>query len=184
MKNIPNVVCTFNRTQVTHRKMGPYKCFENTSWVTWARHTRARPDTQDTKNNCIPMESPQEGNLQRQHTLLTARGCRGFVFFFFFFCSQTWSRKIPHTVQQLSLHTATTESACYSYWSPCGSSLCSATRKTTAVRSPKPAQRERPSTTKNGRVTKRKESRSIFSSPAPGKPWSAVPCPCVRRSCS
>ena len=99
-----------------------------------------------------------------EHTLLTARGCTGY-----FLCSQPWSRKIPHTVQQRSLHTRTTESACCKHRSPCGYSLCSATRNPTTVRSPKPAQRERPSMTKNERVMKRKESRSVSSSPAPGR---------------
>ena len=62
----------------------------------------------------------------------------------FFFCSQTWSRKIPHTVQQLSLHTATTESACHSCWAQRAWSLCSTTTETTAVRSPSSTTRGKP----------------------------------------
>ena len=40
MRNIPNVIRTFDGVPVTHRIVGRYKWFENTRWVTWVRHTR------------------------------------------------------------------------------------------------------------------------------------------------
>ena len=159
MRNIPNVIRTFDGMQVTHRIVGHYKCFENTRWVTWVRHTRASPDTQDTRNNCIPIESPPEGNPQGQNTHCWLPGAAQVIF-----------SAVSHGPgRSHSLHTRTTEYAHCKHRSPCGYSLCSATRKTTTVRSPKPAQRERPSMTKNERLMKRKESRSVSSSPAPGR---------------
>ena len=47
-----------------------------------------------------------------------------------------WSGKIPHTAKQLSLCTTPAEPLWYHCWIPCSWSLCSATGKASAVRSP------------------------------------------------
>ena len=81
--------------------------------------------------------------------------CRGHKF-------DPWSRKTPHTTEQLSPWTT-------SYWAKTPQSSCSATREATAMRSLRIATREspekqwRPRTAKNYLITKEKKNTDCTS---------------------